>query len=64
MLQVLCSESEIVGRPIKILVGDQKKIGGLNYCKVVLAALLILLILSVIATLSALSITDPEVRPY
>ena len=62
-LQVLCSESELIGRPIKISVGDQKKTGGLNYCKVVLAALLMLMILSVIAMLS-LSITDPEVRPY
>lgn len=62
-LRVMCSESELIGRPIKIFVSDQKKYGGLKFCKVVLAALLVLLMFSVIATFS-LSITDSEVRPY
>ena len=61
-LRVLCSESELIGRPIKVSVGDQEKSSRLNYCKVILAALLMLLILSVVAILS-LNIIDPEIKP-
>jgi filamin len=63
-LRVLRNESELIGQPIKISVRDQKKAGGLNYCKIVLVALLVLLMISVIVTLSLISITDPEIRPY
>ena len=64
-LQVFFGESEQIGHPIKISVGDQTMSSGWGCFKAFLAALLVFFMLSMLAVMFLLSmkINDPDVRP-